>query len=446
MLTLPVNVSLEELAEIERRKGPFSSEQIIWKKVTWWPFLDCVLNMEPYHTNRRVAVALAVDWVTVEKGEAEVAQHRLAPMFNLVHALLSTAPPDGELKDVPGLPVTDLVVQQNFVPDEPTFAQCSEALRGCRDMLLSMWYGEQVASAQNDPRSVFYQAVAPAKQVVEELMLPEGYAREVEVPDGRKVMGITTESLMTNWGMRDKGWWMIQSQRQFWSPLLVVHYGNLGGVDWRIVVFDRDGKKLLDRRPRWRFVPWVAQLEEHGVLDGTVEFLGKEFWRLDKGRVSGKDIAERDWAAAGELEILDQLDGLLPTYRDFDRKFRFDLFCSASMLCLGVNDYSRGMSYAKASLELAPNDGRPHISWALNAVHFKETRKEAIQRCLQGVRLPPVAGDESIASDSLELVKLELEREGGNDVLVKLLGRELTEVEPAPSDSLERATGSNSQA
>lgn len=427
MLILPVNASVDEVAEMERRKGPLSGEQVIWKKVTWWPYLDCVLNMEPYHTNRRVAVALAVDWITMEKGEAEVVQHRLAPMFNLVHALLSRAPPEAELEDVPGLPVTDLVVQQNFAPDEPTFTRLSEALRGCRDILLSMRQGEQVTTAQGDPRSVFYQAMAPAKPVVEELMLPEGYARELEILDGRKIMGITTESLMTNWGMRDKGWWMIQSQRPFWLPLLVAHYGNPGGTFWRIVVFDRNGVKLLDRRPRWRFVPWVAQLEEHRVLDGTVEYLGNEFWRLDKKRVNQSDKAEKNRLAVEETEILDQLDGLLPTYRHFDRKSRFDLFCSASMLCLSVNDYSRGMSYASASLELAPNDGRPHISWALNAIHFKENQVEAIQRCLKGVRLPPVAGDGKTASDSLELLKLELEKEGGSDELVKLTGRELTD-------------------
>ena len=34
-------------------------------------------------------------------------------------------------------------------------------------------------------------------------------ARELEILDGRKIMGITTESLMTNWGMRDEGWWVI---------------------------------------------------------------------------------------------------------------------------------------------------------------------------------------------------------------------------------------------
>ena len=42
---------------------------------------------------------------------------------------------------------------------------------------------------------------------------------------------------------------------------------------------------------------------------------------------------------AEELEIPDQLDSLLPTYKDFDRKFRFDLFCSASMLCHSAGDY-----------------------------------------------------------------------------------------------------------
>ena len=429
MLILPVNASLDELAERERKKGPFDSERVVWKKVTWWPYLDCVLNMEPYHTNRRVAVALAVDWVTVEKGEAEVA-HRLARMFNLVHALLSPAPPDAELKDVPGLPVTDLVVQQNFTPDEPTFAQCSEALRGCRDILMSIWQGERVATSQDDPHTVFYQAMAPAKPVVEELMLPEGYERELEAPDERKVMGITTQSLMTNGAMRDKGFWMVQSQRPFWAPLLVVHYGKPGGTYWRIVVFDRDGTKLLDRRPRWRFVPWVGQLEEHGVLDGTVDYLGKEFWRLDKDRMKAKDKAERGRATAEELEILDQLDMVLPTYKDFDRKFRFDLFCSASMLCLGVNDYSRGMKYAKASMELAPNDGRPQISWALNAVHFNEMRDEAIRRCLQGVRLPPVAGDQETVSKTLQLMKLELERRGGAGSLAKLIEDNSNEVEP----------------
>ena len=409
MLILPVNASLDELAERERKKGPFSSERVVWKKVTWWPYLDCILNMEPYHSNRRVAVALAVDWVTVEMGEAEGVPHRLAWLFNLVHALLLSAPPEDGLNDVSGLPVADLVIQQNFAPNEETFTQCSEALRGCRDVLLAMWRGEQVSSRQDDPNTVFCQAVAPAKPVVEELMLPEGYTKELVVPDARKVMGITTESLMTNWGMRDNGWWMIQSERQFWSPLLVVHYGNPGGVDWRIVVFDRDGRKLLDRRPRWRFVPWVAQLEEHGVLDRTIEYLGKEFWMLDKERMNAKAKEERDRAAKEEIDILDQLDRLLPTYKDFDRKFRFDLFCSASMFCLSINDYSRGMSYAKASLELSPNDGRPYISWALNAVHFKETREEAIQRCLVGVKLPPVAGDGKIAPDSLELLNLVLE-------------------------------------
>ena len=439
MLILPVNASLDDLAERERKKGPFSSEKVAWKKVTWWPYLDCILNMEPYHANRRVAVALAVDWVTVEKGEADAPGQRLAPMFNLVRALLSPAPPADQLKDVPGLPLSDVVVQQNFAPSGPVFAQCSEALRGCRDVLLAMRRGEQVAWGQDDPRSVFYQAMAPAKPVVEDLMLPEGYAKELQVPEERKVVGITTESLMTNYGMRDKGYWMIQSQRPFWSPLLVVHYGTFDPRSpyWRIVIFDGVGRKLLDRRPRWRFVPWVAQLEEHGVLDGTVEYLGNEFWRLDEERMNAKDKSEKDHVAVEELQILDQLDRLLPTYKDFDRKFRFGLFCSASMLCLNVDDYSRGMSYAKASLELAPNDGRPHISWALNAVHFKETRKEAIQRCLQGVRLPPVAGDVKTTSDSLELLKLELEREGGSDVLVKLTGRELTEVESASSGDMQ---------
>ena len=430
MLILPVNASLDELAERERKKGPFGSERVVWKKVTWWPYLDCILNMEPYHTNRRVAVALAVDWVMVEKGEAEVA-HRVAPMFNLVHALLSPAPPEDELKDVPGLPVTDLVVQPNFTPDEPTFAQCSEALRGCRDVLLSMWRGEQVTTAQDDPRSVFYQAMAPAKPVVEELMLPEGYERERETPEGRKVVGITTESLMANWAMRDKGFWMIQSQKPFWSPLLVVHNSKPGGIDWRIVVFDRDGKKLLDRRPRWRFVPWVAQLEEHGVLDGTVSHLGNEFWKLDKERMKEKDKVERDQLAAEELEILDQLDRLLPSYKDFDRKFRFDLFCSASMLCLDANSYTRGMNFAKAALELAPSDGRPRISWALNAVHFKELRDEAIQYCLQGVKLPPVAGDQEAISRTLQLMKLEL---NGDEEPASLTGPiEIRAIETAPS-------------
>ena len=114
--------------------------------------------------------------------------------------------------------------------------------------------------------------------------------------------------------------------------------------------------------------------------------------------------------AAEELEILDQLDRLLPTYKGFDRKFRFDLFCSASMLCLNVGNYSRGMGYAKAALGLARNDGRPHISWALNAVHFKETREEAVRSCLKGVQLPPVAGDAKTVADSLELMELELQR------------------------------------
>ena len=411
MLILPVKVSLDELAERERRKGPLNSERVVWKKVTWWPCLDCVLNMEPYHTNRRIAVALAVDWTTVEKGEAEVAQHRLAWMFNLVHALLSPAPPEDGFKDVPGLPVTDLVVQQNFAPDEPTFVRCSEALCASREVLLSMWQGEKVTTSQGDPRSVFYQAMAPAKPVVEELMLPEGYAKELEVPAERKVVGVTTESLMTNWGMRDKGFWMIQSQRPFWAPLLVVHYGNPGGIDWRIVVFDRDGKKLIDRKPKWRFVPWVAQLEEHGALDGTVEYLGNEFRRLDKERMNAKETTEREKVAAEEIEILDQLDRLLPTYKDFDRKFRFDLSCSASMFCLSVNMYSRGVSLAKVAMVLAPNDGRPHICYALNAVHTKSMREEAIQFYLRGMRLPPVAGDQDTASKTLELMKLELEEE-----------------------------------
>ena len=47
MLIAPMQANLGELAEKERKKGPFSSERIVWKKVTWWPYLDCVLNMEP---------------------------------------------------------------------------------------------------------------------------------------------------------------------------------------------------------------------------------------------------------------------------------------------------------------------------------------------------------------------------------------------------------------
>jgi hypothetical protein len=427
MLIVSVQANLDELAERERKKGPFGSERIVWKKVTWWPYLDCVLNMEPYHDNRRVALALAVDWVTVEKGEAEVGYHRLARGFNLVHALLSAPPPEDGLIDAPGLPVTDLVVQQNFVPNEPAFSLLSEALRACREVLTSIRQGEVVAPSQDDSNTVFFQAMAPAKSVVEELMLPEGYERELEVPAERKVMGVTKKSLITDGAMRDKGWWMIQAQRPFWEPLLVVHYDKPGSTYWRMVVFDRDGRKLMDRSPRWRFVPWVAQLEAHGVVDGTVENLGNEYWRLDKVRIEAKDKAERDQAATEEFEILDQLDRLLPTYKDFDRKFKFDLFCSASMLCLGVNDYSRGMSYSKAALELAPNDGRPHISWALNAIHFKETREEAVQSCLKGMLLPPITVDGKIASDSLELLKLELEREGATDVLAKLTINTFTE-------------------
>jgi hypothetical protein len=412
MLIVPVQANLDGLAEKERKKGPFGSERIVWKKVAWWPYLDCVLNMEPYHDNRRVAIALAVDWVTVEKGEAEIGYHRLARGFNLVHALLSAPPPVDKLNEVPGLPVADLFVQQNFVPDEPAFSLLSEALRACREVLMSIRQGEVVAPSQDNPNTVFFQAMAPARIVVEELMLPEGYEGELEVSAERKVLGVTTESLMTSWGMRDKGFWMIQSQRPFWAPLLAVHYDKPGSKYWRIVVFDKNGRKVLDRGPRWRFVPWVAQLEVHTVLDGTVEYLGNEFWRLDKERMNGKDKAEQDRAAAEELEILGQLDRLLPTYKDLDRKFRFDLFCSASMLCLSVKNFSRGMSYAKAALELAPNDGRPHISWALNAVHSNEIRDEAIHQCLQGAKLPPVAGDKETISKMLELMKLELEQVG----------------------------------
>ena len=411
MLILPVDVSLDELAERERKKGIFGSEQVVWKKVTWWPYLDCVLNMEPYHTNRRIVIALAADWVGVEKGEGGTGYHRMAQTFDLVHALLSTAPPEDELREVPGLPVTDLVVQQNFAPDESTFVSCSEALRRCRDTLLSIWQGEQVAMRQDDPHTVFYQAMAPAKPVVEELMFPEGYERELEVPDERKVTGITMESPMTSWAMRDKGFWTIQSQRPFWAPLLVVHYGKPGGTYWRVVMFDRNGRKQLDRRPRWRFVPWVAQLEEHGALDGTVSCLGDEFWRLDKERTNVKDKAVRDRVTAEELEILEQLDRLLPTFKDFDRKFRFDLFCSASMLCHSAGDFSRGMDYAKAALELAPNDGRPHICYGLNAVHFVASREEAMRSCINGVRLPPIAGDGETFSKTLALIRLELEHE-----------------------------------
>ena len=410
MLIVPVQVDLDELAERERKKGPLGSERVVWKKVTWWPYLDCVLNMEPYHDNRRVAVALAVDWVTVDKGEAEVGYHRLARGFNLVHALLSTPPLEDELNEVPGLPVTDLIVQQNFFPNEPAFSLLSVEFRACWEVVMAFRLGKVVAPSLDDPMSVFHQAMAPAKPVVEELMLPEGYERELKVPAERKVVGITTESLLTEGAMRDKGW-MIQAQRPFWEPLLVVHYHKPGGTYWRIVVFDRDGRKLMDRRPRWRFVPWVEQLEEHGVLDGTVEYLGNEFWRLDKERMNGKDKAERDRPAAEELVILGQLDRLLPTYKGFDRKFRFDLFSSASLLCLSVNDYSRGMRYAKAATELAPNDGRPHISWALNAVHFDEMRDEAVGSCLLGVRLPPIAGDQEAVSTTLRLMKLELEGE-----------------------------------
>jgi hypothetical protein len=225
-------------------------------------------------------------------------------------------------------------------------------------------------------------------------------------------MGVTTESLMTSWSMKDKAFLMIQSQRPFWEPVLAVHYDRPGGTYWRIVVFDRDGRKLIDRRPRWRFVPWVVQLEEHGVLDGTVEYLENEFWRLDKERMNGRDKAEQDRETAEGLEILDQLDRLLPTYKDFDRKFRFDLFCSASMFCHSTDNYSRGLGYAKAALELAPNDGRPYICYALNAVHTKETRDEAIQSYRIGASLPPIAADNETISKTLQLMKLELEVEG----------------------------------
>jgi hypothetical protein len=57
MLVLPPKVDLDELAEREKKRGLLGGEKIVWKKVTWWPCLDCVLNMEPYHDNRRVTVA-----------------------------------------------------------------------------------------------------------------------------------------------------------------------------------------------------------------------------------------------------------------------------------------------------------------------------------------------------------------------------------------------------
>lgn len=60
--------------------------------------------MEPYRTNRRIAVAMAVDWVGVQRGEGGTGYHKAARMFNLVHALLSTASPEEELKETPGLP------------------------------------------------------------------------------------------------------------------------------------------------------------------------------------------------------------------------------------------------------------------------------------------------------------------------------------------------------
>lgn len=70
----------------------------------------------------------------------------------------------------------------------------------------------------------------------------------------------------------------------------------------------------------------------------------------------------------------------------------------------------RGIDYAKAALKLAPNDGRLHICYALNAIHAKETLTQAMRSCLRGVRLPPVAGDPETVSKTLELMKPELER------------------------------------
>jgi hypothetical protein len=84
--------------------------------------------------------------------------------------------------------------------------------------------------------------------------------------------------------------------------------------------------------------------------------------------VNANDKAERERVTAEELEILDQLERLLLTYEDFDRKFRFDLFCSASMLCLSTNDYSSGM------------------------------------------KMPPVAGDYEMIGKTSGLMKLELGR------------------------------------
>ena len=72
-----------------------------------------------------------------------------------------------------------------------------------------------------------------------------------------------------------------------------------------------------------------------------------------------KGEAERDRVMAEELEILEQLDRLLPAFEDFDRNFRFDPFCSASMLCHSVDNYSGGWTTPKPRWSSRPTTGGP---------------------------------------------------------------------------------------
>jgi len=63
LLVLPVKFEFDNAVKKERRIGLLTKEKVASKMVTWRPYLDCVLNMEPCHSKRRVAMALAVDWI-----------------------------------------------------------------------------------------------------------------------------------------------------------------------------------------------------------------------------------------------------------------------------------------------------------------------------------------------------------------------------------------------
>ncbi len=416
MLVEPLSVDPDDLVERERKKGGLFriKEEVVWKRVLWWPYLDCVLNMEPYHPAKRITIVLAVDWASL-KQDGKTDFDRIIKIFHVVKALFTRSPPEGALKEVPCLPETDIVVPPNvsLSPGDPMAPKYSEALCYCRDTLRLIRNGELPYGAN------YLRAMGDTREIIEGLMLPDGYEGEGQP----EVAGIELNDPRTHGFMRDKGFWMVQVQRRFWVPYLVVYYAPTNAIApyWRVVRFDREGRRLSEERGEGKVPLWLSQLMEHGALERTVEFLSSEFHRLDKERIDAKSRAEGEQAVEKAKPALEQLDRLLPSYKDLDRKLRFDLFCGAALFCHSIDGFARGVGYARQALELAPNDGRPHLCYAMNAVHFAETRADSVESALKAIQLPGFAEDTEIVSKALEVLKYCFEREGDAESLQKLI-------------------------